>query len=95
MIKQVNAWFLTFLDKFFTCVVFEVLPVSKTTAVCNHPVLIGFQPYTTHFLVFCSVGPLIQSGSMESCLAAQKRILYFKGPGSFKKSKTSAEMLSI
>ncbi len=28
---------------------------------------------------------MIQSGHMKSCLAAQKRFLLFKGPGSFKK----------
>ncbi len=27
---------------------------------------------------------MIQSGHMKSCLAAQKRFLLFKGPGSFK-----------
>jgi hypothetical protein len=31
-----------------------------------------------------SVGYLIQSGYMESCLAAQKRFLLIKGPGSLK-----------
>jgi hypothetical protein len=31
---------------------------------------------------------------MESCLAAQKYILYFKGPWYFKKRKKPAEMLS-
>jgi hypothetical protein len=29
---------------------------------------------------------MIQSGHIESCLAAQKRFLLFKGPGYFKKS---------
>jgi hypothetical protein len=38
---------------------------------------------------------LIQSGSMESCLAAQKHILYFKGPWYFKKRKTSAEIKGL
>ncbi len=39
---------------------------------------------TTRYHVFCSVGHLIQSGIMESCLAAEERFLLFKGPGSFK-----------
>ncbi len=29
---------------------------------------------------------MIQSGHMKSCLAAQKRFLLFKGPGSLKKN---------
>jgi hypothetical protein len=36
---------------------------------------IRFKQRTTRYVVFCSVGHLIQSGSMESCLAAQKRFL--------------------
>jgi hypothetical protein len=36
---------------------------------------IRFKQRTTRYLVFCSVGHLIQSGSMESCLAAQKCFL--------------------
>jgi hypothetical protein len=35
----------------------------------------------TRYRVFCSVGYLIQSGQMESCLAAQKRIFKIKGAG--------------
>ncbi len=34
-------------------------------------------------MFFCSVGHLIQSGHMESCLADQKSFLLFKGPRSF------------
>ncbi len=41
----------------------------------NHPLL--------H--CFCHAGHLIQSCYIESCLAAQKRFLLFKGPGFFKK----------
>ncbi len=36
------------------------------------------------FYFFCSVGPLIKSGYMDSCLAAQNHFLLFKGPSSSK-----------
>ncbi len=40
----------------------------------------------TRYRVFCSVGTLIQLGSILSCLAAENCFfLLCKGPGSFKK----------
>jgi hypothetical protein len=39
---------------------------------------------TTRYYVFCSVGHLIQSAYMESCYAAQKRLLLRKGQGYYK-----------
>ncbi len=39
-----------------------------------------------------SVGALIQSGCMKSCLAAQNRFASLKGKGPLKKVKKSAEM---
>ena len=41
-----------------------VLPVSKTTAVCNLPVSIRFEQRTIRYRVFGCVGTLIQSGYM-------------------------------
>ncbi len=52
-----------------------VLPVLKTTADCNFPVLIRFELSPTRYSVFCSGSALIQSGSILSCLAAEKRFL--------------------
>ncbi len=40
---------------------------------------------TPAIVFFCGVSNLIQLGYMKSCLAAQKRFLLFKGPGSFNK----------
>jgi hypothetical protein len=58
-----------------------VLPASKTTAVGNLQVLSRFEQRTTgtRYCVFCCVSTLIQAGYMQSCLAAQKRFLMFKG----------------
>ncbi len=53
---------------------------TVTTAIEKNP---GKDPPAIMF--FCSVGTVIQSGSILSCLAAEKRFLLFKGPGSFKK----------
>jgi hypothetical protein len=61
-------------------------------AYCNLPVSIQFELRPTRYSVFCSVCNLIQSGSILSCEAAEKRFLLFKGPGSFKNSKKFAEM---
>jgi hypothetical protein len=36
------------------------------------------------YRIFDAGGHMIQSEHMKSCLAAQKRFLLFKGPGSFK-----------
>jgi hypothetical protein len=44
-----------------------VLPVLKTTAVGNFPVLIRFVLSPTRYSVFCSICNLIQSGSILSC----------------------------
>jgi hypothetical protein len=53
-----------------------------TTAIEKNP---GKDPPDIVF--FCSGSTLIQSGSLLSCLAAEKHFLLFKGPGPFKKSK--------
>jgi hypothetical protein len=55
---------------------------AVTTAVEKNP---GKDPPAIVF--FCSVSTLIQSGSILSCLTAEKRFLLFKGPGSFKKKE--------
>jgi hypothetical protein len=51
-----------------------------TTAIEKNP---GKNPPAIVF--FCSGSTLIQSGSILSCLAAEKRFLIFKEPESFKK----------
>ncbi len=50
----------------------RLLSVSRKIKTENHP-------------FFCSAGHLIQSGDLESCWAAQKRFLLFKGPVPFNK----------
>ncbi len=52
-----------------------VLPVSKTTAGRNFPVLLRFVLCPTRYRVFCSGKTFIQSRSMLSCEAAEIRFL--------------------
>jgi hypothetical protein len=60
---------------------------AVTTAIKKNP---GKDPPAIVF--FCSINTLIQSGSILSCLAAERVFLLFKGPESLKKSKQFAEM---
>jgi hypothetical protein len=53
---------------------------EATTGIKKNP---GKEPPSIVF--FCSASTLIQSGNTLSCLAAERRFLSFKGPGSFQK----------
>ncbi len=64
-----------------------VLPVSKTTACRNFPVLIQFELSPTRYSVFCSGRTLIQSGAYRVVKPLKSVFCYLKGRGPLKKVK--------